>query len=179
MHRSRITRALIAIGAGIVGAAAVVYATVAFTHAGHHAVHVASLTPLPPVEGAPRAAEAPAGLLPWQAPSSPPPLRLAPVVVGSTRVVETTRYVKAAAAPAPVSSRTTAKAGTTRSRQAAQPRRTSTGVQRDAERRTPSRHSGTHRRPAPDDGSADRHRDRTSSEASRPSHDGADREGDG
>ncbi len=91
MPRSRTTRALIASTAGLVGAGAVVCATLAFTHAAHRSPQVASLAPV-------AATDAPVGrgatgLLAWQAPATPAPLSLPPRVIEPVRVVVVTRVV--------------------------------------------------------------------------------------
>jgi hypothetical protein len=91
MPRSRTTRALIASTAGLVGAGAVVCATLAFTHAAHRSPRVASLAPV-------AATEAPVGrgttgLLAWQAPPTGAPLSLPPRVIEPVRVVVVTRVV--------------------------------------------------------------------------------------
>jgi hypothetical protein len=124
LPRSRTVRALTAIGAGVTGAGSVVCATLAFTHAAHHSTHVASLTTLPAVGGAPRAAEPTSGLLAWHAPAAPPGLVLSPVVVGSVRVVDRTRYVKAR--PKAVTPRTTPARYVAAPRRQARPRRRTT-----------------------------------------------------
>jgi hypothetical protein len=124
LSRSRTVRALTAIGAGVIGAGSVVCAALAFTHAAHHSTHVASLTALPAVGGAPRAAEPTSGLLAWRAPATPPRFDLSPVVVGSVRVVDRTRYVKAR--PRAVTPRTTPARHVAAPRRQARPRQRTT-----------------------------------------------------
>ena len=136
MPRSRIVRALAAGIAGIVGAGSVVCMALAYTHAAHHATRVASLAAVPAVGGAPRAVEPSAGLLAWHALTAPSPLRLSPVVVGSVRVVQTTRYVKAGGAVTPGARVSAAAPRTTPARHVAMPRR-----EAPAPRRTTARAS--------------------------------------
>jgi hypothetical protein len=84
---------MIASTAGLVGAGAVVCATLAFSHAAHRSPHVASLAPVSGAADAP-AGRGATGLLAWQSPATPGPLTLAPRVVEPVRVVVVTRVVR-------------------------------------------------------------------------------------
>ncbi len=143
MPRSRTVRALAAGTAGIVGAGSVVCMTLAFTRTAHHATHVASLSAVPAVSGAPRATEPTAGLLAWHAPGTPPPLVLSPLVIGSVRVVATTRFVKVGTSPAADGAGTAAVPRTTPARHVVTPRRATPTARRTPRTSTRPRHHTT------------------------------------